>query len=71
LLKGGTSQLILEHYGYNTSRTILFSKTYGEKMLRCPYKDYTSLNRWQTNWVLLSIFNLCNLLLCNDTPMIR
>jgi hypothetical protein len=27
LLKGGTSQLILEHYGYNTSRTVIFLKT--------------------------------------------
>jgi hypothetical protein len=38
------------HYGYNTSRTVLFSKTYGEETLRCLYKDYSSLNRWQANW---------------------
>jgi hypothetical protein len=34
----------------------------GEDMLGCPYKDYISLNRWQANWGLLSIFTLCNLL---------
>jgi hypothetical protein len=56
------SQLVSEHYGYNTSRTVIFSKTYGEDMLRCPYKDYSSLNRWQTNMDLLSAFTLCNLL---------
>jgi hypothetical protein len=27
LLKGGTSQLVSQHYGYNTSRTALFLKT--------------------------------------------
>jgi hypothetical protein len=32
----------------------IFSKTYGEETLRCPYKDYSSLNRWQANWNLLS-----------------
>jgi hypothetical protein len=25
----------------------------GEDMLRCPYKDYSGLNRWQTNMYLL------------------
>jgi hypothetical protein len=33
---------------------VLFSKTYGEDTLRCPYKDYSSLNKWQGNMVLLS-----------------
>jgi hypothetical protein len=32
----------------------IFSKTYGEDTLRCPYKDYSHLNRWQANRVLLS-----------------
>jgi hypothetical protein len=27
MLKGGMSQLVSEHYGYNTSRIVLFSKT--------------------------------------------
>jgi hypothetical protein len=58
LLKGGTSQLVLEHYRYNTSRMPIFSKTYHEDTLRCPYKDYSSLNRWQPNRNLLSIQNL-------------
>jgi hypothetical protein len=44
------------HYGYNTSRTVLFLKTYGLEMLKCPYKDYSSLNRWQANWILLFAF---------------
>jgi hypothetical protein len=28
-------------------------KNRGEEMLRCPYKDYSSLNWWQANWDLL------------------
>jgi hypothetical protein len=56
------SQLVSEHYRYNTSCTVLFSKTYGEDTLRCPYKYYSSLNRWQANRDLLSTFTLCNLL---------
>jgi hypothetical protein len=43
-------QLVSEHYGCNTSRTTIFLKTYGEDTFRCPYKDYSSLNRWQANW---------------------
>jgi hypothetical protein len=31
-------------------------KTYSEDTLRCPYKDYSSLNRWQANRELLSAF---------------
>jgi hypothetical protein len=46
LLKGDTSQLVSEPYEYNNSLTAIFLKTYGEDMLRCPYKDYSSLNRW-------------------------
>jgi hypothetical protein len=65
------SQLILEHYGYNTSRMVIFLKTYGEKTLRCPYKDYSSLNWWQANRDLLSAFTLYNLLFCNDAPTKR
>jgi hypothetical protein len=34
----------------------------GEDMLRCPYKDYSSLSRWQANRDLLSVFTFCNLL---------
>jgi hypothetical protein len=32
----------------------IFEK-HGEDTLRCPYKDYSSLNRWQINMDLLSI----------------
>jgi hypothetical protein len=49
-------------YGYNTSRTVLFSKTYDENTLRCLYKDYSSLDRCQANMDLLSAFTFCNLL---------
>jgi hypothetical protein len=41
----GTSQLVSEHYGYNTSHTAIFSKTNGEETLIFLYKDYNSLNR--------------------------
>jgi hypothetical protein len=50
---------------------IIFSKIYGEEMLRCPYKDYSGLNRWQANWVLLSVFTLCDLLFYNNALMKR
>jgi hypothetical protein len=49
------SEQVLENCGYKTSRTVIFSKTYGEDTLRCPYKEYSSLNRWQANMDLLSI----------------
>jgi hypothetical protein len=62
LLKGGTSQLVSEPYKYNTTLTVIFAKTYGEDMLQCPYKDYSSLDRWQANRNLLFIFTFCNLL---------
>jgi hypothetical protein len=48
------SQLVSESYEYNTTLTAIFSKTYGEDTLQCPYKDYSSLNRWQANKDLLS-----------------
>jgi hypothetical protein len=40
--------------------TAIFSKTYGEDTLQCPYKDYSSLNRWQAIRDLLSVFTFCN-----------
>jgi hypothetical protein len=49
------SQLISEPYEYNTTLTAIFSKTYSEDTLQCPYNDYNSLNRWQTNRDLLSV----------------
>jgi ABC-type arginine transport system permease subunit len=52
---GETSQLVLEYYGCNTSRTVVFWKIDGEEILRYPYKNYSSLNRWQANWVLLYV----------------
>jgi hypothetical protein len=48
------SQLVSELYEYNTTLTAISSKTYGEDMLQCPYKDYSSLDRWQANRDLLS-----------------
>jgi hypothetical protein len=61
-----------EHYRRNTLCTTIFSKkTYGEETLRCPSKDYSSLNRWQANWDLFSAFTLCNLLFGNDAPTKR
>jgi hypothetical protein len=55
------SQLVSEPYEYNTTLTAIFLKTYGEDMLQCPYKDYSSLNRWQGNRDLLSVFTFRNL----------
>jgi hypothetical protein len=55
MLKGGTSQLISEPYEYNMTLMAIFSKTYGEDMLPCPHKDYSSLDRWQANRDLLSV----------------
>jgi hypothetical protein len=60
------SQLVSEPYEYNTSLTAIFLKTYGEDTLRCPYNDYSSLNRWQSYRDLLSVF-----ILCNDAPTTR
>jgi hypothetical protein len=62
LLRGGISQLVSEPYEYNTTLTTLFSKAYGEDTFRCLYKDYSSLDRWQANRDLLSVFSFCNLL---------
>jgi phospholipase C len=70
-LRVGRHRWYQSHYRYNTSRTVLFLKTYGEEMLRGPYKGYSSLNKWQANWDLPSTFTSCNLLFCNDTPMTR
>jgi hypothetical protein len=56
------SQLVSEPYEYNTTLTAIFLKTYGEDTLQCPCKDYSSLNRWQANRDLLSVFTFCNLL---------
>jgi hypothetical protein len=41
--------------------TDIFSKTYGEDTLQCPYMDYSSLDRWQANKDLLSVFTFYNL----------
>jgi hypothetical protein len=41
----GVSQLVSEPYEYNMTLTAIFSKTYGEDTLQCPYKDYSNLNR--------------------------
>jgi hypothetical protein len=65
------SQLVSEPYEYNMTLTAIFLKTYGEDTLQCPYKDYSSLNRWQANMDLLSVFTFHNLLFCNDAPTPR
>jgi hypothetical protein len=54
------SQLVSEPYEYNTTLTAIFSKTYDEDMLQCPYNDYSSLNRWLVNRDLLSVVTFCN-----------
>jgi hypothetical protein len=51
----GSCQLVSEPYEYNTTPTAIFLKTYDEDMLQCPYKDYSSLGRWQANRDLLSV----------------
>jgi hypothetical protein len=62
------SQLVSEAYEYNTTLTAIFLKTYGEDTLQCPYKDYSSLDMWQANRDLLSVFTFYNLLFYNDAP---
>jgi hypothetical protein len=47
-------QLVSEPYKYNMTLTAIFLKTYSEDTLQCPYKDYSSLDRWQANMDLLS-----------------
>jgi hypothetical protein len=37
-------------------------KNHGDDMIRCTYKNYSSLNMWQANRDLLYAFTLCNLL---------
>jgi hypothetical protein len=59
---GAMSRLVIEPYKYNTSLTAIFLKTYGEDTLQCLYKDYSSLDRWQANRDLRSVFTFCNLL---------
>jgi hypothetical protein len=49
------SQLVSESYEYNMTLTAIFLKTYGEDTLQYPYKDYSSLDRWQANKDLLSV----------------
>jgi hypothetical protein len=56
------SQLVSEPYEYNMTLAAILSKTNGEDTLKCPYKDYSSLDRWQANRDLLSIFTFYNLL---------
>jgi hypothetical protein len=56
------SQLLLEPYEYNTTLTAIFLKTYGKDTLQCSYKDYSSIDMWQANWDLLSVFTFYNLL---------
>jgi hypothetical protein len=51
----GVLQLVSEPYKYNMTLTAIFLKTYGEDTLQYPYKDYSSLNRWQDNMDLLSV----------------
>jgi hypothetical protein len=37
-------------------------KNHSEDTCKCPHKYYSSLNRWQANRDLLSVFTFCNLL---------
>jgi hypothetical protein len=36
-------------------------ENHGEDALKSPYRDYSSLNRWQANRDLLSVITFCNL----------
>jgi hypothetical protein len=66
------SQLVSEPYEYNTTLTAIFLKTYGEDTLQCPYKDYSSLDRWHATRDLLSvIFFRCGLKvqICPDSSI--
>jgi hypothetical protein len=54
--------VVLEPYEYKTTLMAIFLKTYSEDMLQCPYKNYSSLDRWQTNRDLLYVFTFCKLL---------
>jgi hypothetical protein len=56
------SQLVSELYEYNMTLTAIFLKTYSEDVLQYSYKDYSSLDRWQANRDLFSVFTFCNLL---------
>jgi hypothetical protein len=56
------SQLISETYEYNTTLMAIFLKAYGEDMLQCSYKDYSSFDRWQANRDLLSVFTYANVI---------
>jgi hypothetical protein len=47
-------QLVSEAYEYYMTLMAIFLKTYSEDRLQCPYKDYSSLDRWQANMDLLS-----------------
>jgi hypothetical protein len=55
------SQLVPGPYEYNMTLAAIFLKTYGEDTLQRPYKDYSSLDRWQANRDLLSVFTFHNL----------
>jgi hypothetical protein len=56
------SQLLSEPYEYNTTLTTIFLKTYDKDTLQCSYKDYSSIDMWQANRDLLSVFTFYNLL---------
>jgi hypothetical protein len=60
------SHLVSELDEYNTSLTAIFLKTYSDDKVRCPYRDYSSFNRWQANRGLFFTFTFCN-----DAPMTR
>jgi hypothetical protein len=64
------SQLVSEAYEYNMTLTAIFLKTYGEDKLQCPYKDYSSLDRWQANRVTFCIYFL-QFTFYNDAPTPR
>jgi hypothetical protein len=56
--------LVSKPYEYNTSLMTIFLKTYGENTLKCPYKDYSSINWGKDNRDLLFTFTFYN-----DAPM--
>jgi hypothetical protein len=49
--------------------TVIFLKTYGEDMLECLYKDYSSLDRWQANRDLFLYLLSATTYLCQDNEV--
>jgi hypothetical protein len=58
------------HYGYNTSRMVLFSKTAVRICLDAHIRTIVVLTGGKLTGTMV-VFTLCNLLFCNDAPTTR